>query len=205
MTFDPQRRLVMATFKTVLGHNLPSGTPLVIAEEPSARGEVDEAMARRLFNSRNAVYAEDARPTPVETPEQEKARKAAEALRSLSAGDDPVVMPDLLVWPADDQETGKKAGQKVTKDDLIAISKREDVSIETDDNKPDLIRKITERRAAKSAIPTYSESDQAATAPLPAVSGASAPESDARADTGADGDAHGVAGEGDSDTAGATD
>lgn len=200
MTFDPQRRLVMANFKTVLGHNLPAGTPLVLVEEPTARGEVDEALARRLFNGRNAVYAEDARPTPVETPEQEKARLAAEALRDADDGD-VVVMEDLLVWQADDAEAKKKAGAKVTKDDLILIAGRESVVIETDDNKPDLIRKITERRAAAAANLTYSQSDTAANAGLTVVPGASGPESDARAD----GDAHGAAGEGDSDTAGAVD
>ena len=203
MTFDPSRRLVMATFKTVLGHNLPAGTALAIVEEPSARGEVDEAMARRLFNGRNAVYAEDARPTPVETPEQEKARLAIEALRDARDGD--VVMPDLLVWQADDAEAKKKAGAKVTKDDLILIAKREGVLVETDDNKPYLIRKITERRAAAASIPTNSETDTAANQGLAGVSRASGPESDGDADAGADGDAHGSAGEGEADTAHATD
>ena len=48
--FDPDRKLVMAKFKTVLGHSLPAGTPLLLAAEPAAAGEIDEAMARRLQN-----------------------------------------------------------------------------------------------------------------------------------------------------------
>lgn len=143
--FDPKRRIVMATFKTVLGHNLPAGHTLTIVEEPAAKGEVDLAMATRLFNSRNAVYFEDAKPTPVETPEQEKARLALEALREAPAGsDDFVPTSDLLVWP----EGTEKAGKKVTKDDLLEIADDEGAVVETDDNKSDLIRKIMERRAA---------------------------------------------------------
>lgn len=197
MNFDPQRRLVMATFKTVLGHSLPAGTPLAIVEEPTARGEVDEAMARRLWNGRNAIYAEDARPTPVETPDQHRTRMAVEALRE--AGDGEVVVPDLIVWQADDERTGKKAGAPVTKADLLDIAEREGVVVETDDNKPDLIRKITVARAAGVAIPTYSESGQGANAGLVTDTGATGAGTGGAADSDPTGDAHGSAGEGPGD------
>lgn len=81
-TFDPARPLVMAQFRTVLGHGLNAGTALTVTDEPSAAGEVDEALARRLWNGGLAMYADEARPTPVETPEQEQARLATEASRS---------------------------------------------------------------------------------------------------------------------------
>lgn len=196
--FDPKRRLVMASFKTVFGHNLPAGHTLTIVDEPSAKGEVDKAMATRLFNSRNAVYAEDARPTPVETPEQEKARLALEALRDggTDGTDDLVPTADLLKWPEADSETGAKAGDTVTKAHLLAIAAREGALIETDDNKPDLIRKIMERRAALAlANSTNSQSagglDQSGGG-LFAGTGA---EVDGDADTGGQGDLHGSAGD----------
>lgn len=153
--FDPDRRLVMQAFKTVLGHSLPVGTPLAIVQEPSAPGEVDQAMAKRLWAGRNAVYAEDYRPTPVETPQQEATRMAVQAVEERAAAEDdgePAETPvtdDLQVWPVDDGETGKKKGDRVTKDDLLIIAAREDVAVESDDNKPDLQRKIVEARAAR--------------------------------------------------------
>jgi hypothetical protein len=76
--FDPTRRIVMAKFKTVLGHSLPAGTPLAIVEEPSARGEVDEAMARRLFAAKIAVYAAPGwRPRRCATPDQAALTKSS--------------------------------------------------------------------------------------------------------------------------------
>ncbi len=202
MTFDPKRRLVMASFKTVLGHNLPAGTPLIIAEEPTALGEVDEGMARRLHASGVATYAEDARPTPVETPEQERARLAAEALRDAPVGSDLGLVPsdDLVTWQADDKETGKKAGDRVTKVDLIAIAEREGVVIETDDNKPDLIRKIMAKRAgAFDNTLTNAETAEGGGQGDTAPQGSTAPGSRGAPDTGRGGDAHGSAGEGASD------
>jgi hypothetical protein len=196
MTFDPKRRLVMATFKTVMGHNLIAGRTLTIVEEPSAPGEVDEAMAARLFNSKNAVYFEDARPTPVETPEQEAARLAREALRDATDGE---LTPtdDLVTWQVDDPETGKKAGAKVTKDDLLAIAEREGAAVETDDNKGDLIRKIMERRATPVGDNTTNSGTVTSLEPgLVDGSGLTGAGTVGDADTGADGDAHGEAGEG---------
>lgn len=142
--FDPARRLVMAKFKTVLGHSLPAGTPLAIVEEPKVSGEVDEAMARRLFNGRLAVYADDFQPTPVETPEQEKARIAAETVQrneaavvaAEAAGDEP---PALEV-PEDLNVTNAK---------LREIAAEEGVAVESDDNKADLQTKILAARAVR--------------------------------------------------------
>lgn len=162
--FDPKRQLVMASFRTVLGHNLNRGARLSIVEKPEAAGEVDLAMAQRLHGGGIAVYAEDFRPTPVETPDQAAARQAAVNLREVeqaeqaaASGEGRVKVPelqvteDLMVWQQDDEETGKKAGQKVTKEDLIVIAGREEVVVEGDDNKPDLQRKIMEVRAARLA------------------------------------------------------
>jgi hypothetical protein len=202
MTYDPKRRLVMASFKTVLGHNLPAGTPLTVVEEPKARGEIDLAMATRLHGGRIAVYAEDARPTPVETPEQERNRLALEALRDAPA-DDPdafVATDDLTVWQADDAETGKKAGDKVTNDDLRAIAEREGALIESDDNKPDLQRKIMERRAAVAlGNVTNSDTQIGAGEAVGGSGGSTGAGTGGRADRGAPGDGHGTAGEGESD------
>lgn len=202
MNFDPKRRLVMASFKTVLGHSLPAGTPLVISDEPTARGEVDEAMARRLHTSGVAGYADEARPTPVETPEQERARLAREALIEAPAGTDAelVATDDLTVWLVDDAETGKKAGDRVTNADLLAVAKREGVTVEGDDNKPDLQRKIMAHRAGAfdntlTNAETPERPEQGDTAPQGSV----APGSRRAPDTGLVGDAHGPAGEGQSD------
>jgi hypothetical protein len=197
MTFDPKRRLVMASFKTVLGHSLPASTPLVIVDEPSARGEVDEAMARRLYAGGLAVYAEDHRPTPVETPDEEKARLAAEALREAGpAGDGLTPTDDLVVHPDDHP----KAGKKVTKDDLLEIAENEGVTVETDDNKPDLQRKIMEARAATALNGTNAGSDTTGGQGDTGTQGNGTAGADGGADNATDGDAHGLAGEGQSDT-----
>lgn len=202
MTFDPKRRLVMASFKTVLGHNLPAGTPLAIVEEPSARGEVDEAMARRLFASGVAGYEDEVHATPVETPDQERNRLALERLRE--GGDDPdslAATDDLVIWQADDEETGKKAGAKVTNDDLRVIAAREGAVVETDDNKADLTRKIMEVRAARAIQNgTNAETDGAGGQGDTLNSGSTGPGTAGSPETGANGDAHGSAGEGQSDT-----
>lgn len=201
MTFDPKRRLVMATFKTVLGHNLPAGTTLTIVDEPKARGEVDEAMARRLHASKNAVYFEDATPTPVETPEQEKNRLAREALRDARdlPADDFQLVPtdDLVKWQADDTELGRKAGDPVTNGDLRVIAAREGAVVETDDNKADLQRKIMERRAALAVDnSTNTQNADGAIAGLGGETGATGAGTGEDVDSGAGGDAHGEAGEG---------
>lgn len=185
-TFDPTRRLVLGSFRTVLGHQLDAGTPLVIVDQPSAPGEVEEGLARMLWNKKVALYAEDARPTPVETPAQEQARLAREAMRD---GEEVPVLTDLLVWQVDDAETGKKQGDRVTKDDLLVIAARERVPVEGDDNKPDLIRKITARRAlGPDANSTNSETETmptqggapvyAATGPVDSDHAPDAPESE---------------------------
>lgn len=150
MTFDPARQLVMAKFKTVLGHDLPVGTRLAVVETPSAPGEVDEAMARRLWNGGLAVYIEDLRPTPVETVDQAQEREAVEALAATEEGEDLAAVPDdLTVWQHDDEALGRKRGDKVTNGDLRAIADREEVETESDDNKADLQRKIVAARAAR--------------------------------------------------------
>ena len=154
--FDKSRPLVMKSFRTVHGHNLNVGARLTLVEgEPSAPGEVDDVMAERLWAGGIAIYEDQARPTPVETPEQEKARLAVEALRDQRdaelRGDEDAVLAapaDLVTWQQDDAETGKKEGDRVTRADLVVIAGREGVDVDNGDHKPDLIRKITERRAA---------------------------------------------------------
>lgn len=161
--FDPTRRLTMAKFKTVDGFPLTAGTPLVIVEEPRANGEVTELMARRLHAKGNAVYAEDFRPTPVETDDQARSREAvsvlADAALPVIEGDgsdlteelSPELVPpaDLVTWQDDDANLGKKAGDRVTKEDLITIAFREDIVLTDESTKPVIIRQIVEARAAK--------------------------------------------------------
>lgn len=161
--FDPTRPLIMAAFKTVDGFNVPQGTPLSIVETPAKTGEVTEAMARLLWNRKIAVYDEDYRPTPVETEEQTRAREAAEALNDAALpvidgdGSDlteelsPELVPpaDLLTWQVDDADLGKKAGDRVTKEDLLTIAFREEITLTDESSKPVIIRQIVEARAAK--------------------------------------------------------
>lgn len=137
--FDPARKLIMAKFKTVHGHGLGVGTPLAVVSSPTARAEVDEAMARRLWKSGAAVYADDFRPTPVETKEQEAARLIAGEAASPSSeesaieGDQIEVQDDL----------------RVTNDKLRQIAADEGVELESDDNKADMQIKIMRARAAR--------------------------------------------------------
>ena len=155
--FNAATPLVMATFKTVHGFRLNRGARLHIVDEPSVAGEVTEAMARRLFKSRIAVPADAFRPTPVETPEQEAARIVTEssaALTDAPAADQDAatldaIPADLTTWQDDDRETGAKKGDRVTNDHLRIIAGREEVEVETDDNKTDLQRKIVKGRAAR--------------------------------------------------------
>jgi hypothetical protein len=152
---DYDRKLVMTKFKTVLGHNLTAGTPLVITDKPIEAGQIDRDMADRLFGGGLAVYAEDFHPTPVETAEQEAARllRGGTASPDLTEGEiDPPqieVQADLVTWQEDNPTLGKTAGQKVTKDDLLAIAELEEDAVESDDNKADLQRKIMEARASR--------------------------------------------------------
>lgn len=137
--FDPARKLTMARFKTVLGHGLQAGTPLAIVKEPTARGEVDEAMARRLHKSGIAVYAEDFRPTPVETKEQEAAR--------LTAGE--TATPDSTESAIEGDQIEVQDDLRVSNADLRKIAKDEGVELESDDNKADMQLKIMRARAAR--------------------------------------------------------
>jgi hypothetical protein len=213
MTFDPKRPLVMATAKTVLGHALPIGQPLAIVDDPSKPGEVDEALARRLHASKLAGYRDELHATPVETPEQERNRLALERVREArsardsaraTAGDDAGEEVPLEVTPTDDllvhPEGRPKAGKKVTRDDLLDIAQLEGVVIETDDNKSELTRKIMESRAQRAQLnglnaETDGAGGQGDTAPQRTTGLLGT----GRADSGADGDAHGEAGEGPSD------
>lgn len=161
--FDPNRPLTMAVFKTVDGFPVTAGTPLIIVEEPSKSGEVTEAMANRLWARGWAVYADDFRPTPVETEEQAKAREAAgliaDAALPVIEGDgsdlteqlspELVAPADLVTWQDDDADLGKKAGDRVTKEDLITIAFREEIELTDESTKPVIIRQIVEARAAK--------------------------------------------------------
>lgn len=72
--FDRTRPLVMARFAQLLEHEMSAGDPLTIVDEPSGKGEVTDDIALRLWLSRVAVYADQANPTPIETPQQEAER-----------------------------------------------------------------------------------------------------------------------------------
>lgn len=81
--FDPTKPLAMGRFNTVGGHALTPGDPITITpdgQEPKERGEVTAETALRLWAGGTFVYAEDARPTPVESPQ--------DAARRLLAVDD---------------------------------------------------------------------------------------------------------------------
>lgn len=193
---DLNRPLVMAAAKTVLGHALPLGHPLTIVDEPSAPGEVDASMAKRLHASKLAGYRDELHATPVETPEQERNRLAYEALRDAGPQTaDLVASPDLLT-----HQDGPKAGKAMTRADLIDLARREGAAVETDDNKPDLIRKIMEHRATAAQINgTNAETNGAGGQGDTAAQGSTEPGTGGNADDAANGDAHGVAGEGPSD------
>lgn len=137
--FDPARKLIMAKFKTVHGHGLGVGTPLAVVASPTLRAEVDEAMARRLWKSGAAVYAEDFRPTPVETKEQEAAR--------LTAVEAPAPVADASAIEVDHFEI--QDDLRVTNDKLRQIAEDEGVELESDDNKADMQIKIMRARAAR--------------------------------------------------------
>lgn len=193
---DLNRPLVMAQAKTVLGHALPKGHPLTVVDEPSAPGEVDQAMAKRLHASKLAGYRDELHATPVETPEQERNRLAYEALRDAGPSVADLVPSEDLVTHQD----GPKAGKAVTRADLIDIARREGAAIETDDNKPDLIRKIMEHRAQAAQINgTNAETDGAGGQGDTAAQGSTGPGTSGNADSDANGSAHGEAGEGPSD------
>lgn len=148
MTFDPKRPLVMAAAKTVLGHALPVGHPLTVVDEPTAAGEVDEAMARRLNAAGLAGYLDELHATPVETPEQERNRLALEAVREARRpGSDDTFTPtaDLVTFP----EGHAKAGKKVTKDDLIELAASEGAVVPSNAKVADLQLAIMEARASR--------------------------------------------------------
>src|SRR5690606_36187632 len=152
MTFDPNRKLVMDKFKTVHGFNLNRGTRLTLAAEPARAGEVTEARARRLWSSGLAVYAEDFGATPVETAGAAAIRQAAEIVEDAGGdvGEVSDVPPDLVTWQQDDEALGRRAGDRVTNDDLRAIAEREGIAgLETDDNKATMQMKIVAGRAAQ--------------------------------------------------------
>jgi hypothetical protein len=142
--FDPARPLILTKFKTIHGFRPHVGQPLTIVDEPAKEGDVTEAMARRLHKSGIAVYAEDFRPTPVETPEQEAARLVAERDSAIEEGEDAADVP-LSSIPDDLNVTNSK---------LREIAAAEGVDVESDDNKSELQRKIVEHRAAHAPDPS---------------------------------------------------
>lgn len=75
-TFDPAQPLVMGRFNTVNGFAITPGDPISITEDPKAPGEVTVDSAVRLWSGGTFIYAKDARPTPVESP-QDAARRLA--------------------------------------------------------------------------------------------------------------------------------
>lgn len=68
--FDPTRSLAFARHGTLHGHTLHAAAPVRIVDEPSLSGELTHDDAVRLWSAGRIVYSEDARPTPVEKPEQ---------------------------------------------------------------------------------------------------------------------------------------
>ena len=68
-TFDKSKPLVMARFGTLRGHALNAGAPLTIVDDPEGPGEVTEDEAELLWGGNRITYADEARPTPVESPE----------------------------------------------------------------------------------------------------------------------------------------
>lgn len=154
--------LVMARRKSVGGHYLNAGTPLVITAKPSAPGEVTQAVADMLAAKRIAIPLDEVRPTPVETKEQEAARlmaeaRAIEASASAEAADAVAVQADLVSWQADDAEAKAKKGDRVSNDHLRLIAAREGVAVESDDNKADLQSKIMAARALSAPEPGRAE------------------------------------------------
>ena len=76
--FDASKPLVMARFGTLNGHDLTLGSPITVTEEDSeAAGNASPDLARTLWASGTFDYAENARPTPVESPE-DAAERATE-------------------------------------------------------------------------------------------------------------------------------
>ena len=78
---------------------------------------------------------------------------ALEVILSVSDEDDSDsddgVDADLVTWQEDDAKLEKKKGDHVTNEDLHAIAEREEIDVESDDNKDDLQRKIMAGRADK--------------------------------------------------------
>lgn len=74
--FDRTRPLAMARFATLYEHEMAAGDPLTIidGETGGDKGEIPLGIAVRLWVSGQAVYADDLRPTPFLSPEQEAAR-----------------------------------------------------------------------------------------------------------------------------------
>lgn len=158
--FDPKTPLVMAESKTADGQNLRRGDKLKISKDPAGPGEVSESTARLLYAKQAAIPAADFRPTPVETKQQEAARllsdepdpvpeAEAPADTVTSDGDQFTPAPDLVTWQHDDEEAGRKAGDKVTNADLVLIAGRETVDLPGDATKADMQRLIMEAREAE--------------------------------------------------------
>lgn len=152
--FTPETKLVMAERKMVLGSYLNEGDPLTITDHPAEPGQVDPATARLLVNKGVAIDPAEARPTPVETVEQEAARLTVPPapVPQVPGDDDAQVITtqdDLNVWPEDNEERGVKAGDPVTNDDLRWIAEKEDVELRAGANKGEMQKAIQTQRAAR--------------------------------------------------------
>lgn len=76
-SFDPTKPLVVSAFAQVHEHDLTVGTEVKIVEEqsdPPAPGEVTLDEAIHLWRADKIDYTENARPTPVASPEDEAER-----------------------------------------------------------------------------------------------------------------------------------
>lgn len=90
-SFDAAKPVVAAQFFTAHEHEFTVGTAITIVEkedgdEEFGPGELTLDETLHLWNGGRVDYAEDARPTPVETPEREAERLQAEAAREAVAG-----------------------------------------------------------------------------------------------------------------------
>jgi hypothetical protein len=113
-TFDPTKPIVMARFQTVGGHAMGAGDPLKIVDEPKDAGEVDLDTATRLWSTGTFVYADQARPTPVESP-QDAARRQVE-MEPLDNGYYLIRAP----WLAEAEKVHGLAAAEARRDELIA-------------------------------------------------------------------------------------
>lgn len=121
--FDASKPIVMARFGRLNDHDLNAGAPLMIVAEPAKAGEVDADTAAQLWASGRAVYAELARPTPVEAPIDAAKREAN--IETLDGG------WFLLRAPWLPEGSEKVQGEQAARDRLAVVIEAGKVYYET--------------------------------------------------------------------------